>query len=251
MELSRTTKNYINLLSITALMIFLISLYTYPLPSIKELVFWCILGIIGESIFVILPGVQKAGLSVASGVSTAAIIVGGPILCSITTLAGFIFRTEKLDGKYRVLLFSNPYFKNAFNCAQITITEIIISAAYVYLYGLIISTNMLLNILIAVIIITARALINSMLMSTLFSTMNDQPFMQIWKGIFRPLILPYIIIGLMGIVLGFGYLRYDKVAVLLFLGPIMLAKLCINYYLKMRQISSEISSGQIRYEEKN
>jgi len=240
MQLSRETKIYINYITITALILVCISLYLFPLPGLKTALFWVVLAIVGESAFVDLPALSGIALSVSIGISTASLIAGGPILAMAATLLGFMFRIEKINEKYIAGVFYYPFYKNVFNYSQIIICEVLAGSIYLGLGALISASSLLEKTVIVIIAITVKSLVNGALISKLFAIMSNKPFVKIWTEGVKQLIVPNVIVGSLGIASGFAYLSHGGEMVIILIGPVLLAKICIKQYLKIRQVRKEI-----------
>jgi len=209
------------------------------------MLFWSLLAAIGASFFVYKPLVPGLAVSVSGGISTAAMMIGGPGLVVLSAIIGFTLKIHKANGKYTLSLSVFPYYKSMFNYAVITIIESSAAIIYWILFKLIEPQAVALHFIIILFAIVVKTFVNSVLMAKLFATITKQSFMEIWLKGFKEILLPFTIIGTLGIALGYGYLRYGELAVLMYFGPILLARFGFDQYMKVKQMMLELKGQRI------
>ncbi len=193
------------------------------------LLFWSALAAITESLVLRLP--SGMGLSVSHAIVLAALIVQGPLVGSIVTGAGYLFRIIKIPGTNNVshLLNTSPY-KTLFNAAQGILAIWLAGLTYFLLGGIPGQFNILLTLLVTVL----YAFLNSLIMSVFFSLLKKQSFFYIWVSNMRGILLNVILVGSLGIIIFLAYNSYGIGAVLLFLGPLLLARFSFKQYTDLR-----------------
>lgn len=193
------------------------------------LIFWTLLAILTESLVLKLP--SGMGLSVSLAILLAALLSNGVIVAVVATALGFLLRIVKNKETGRTMHFFNtPPYKSFFNAAQ-SVLAIGISGIIFHLLG---GSPGNFNILFTLEVVMVYTLINSLVMSVFFSLLNKQSFARIWLSSIRGVILNVLLVGVLGIILFLAYDSYGYGAVLLFLGPLMLARFSFKQYNDLR-----------------
>lgn len=203
--------------------------------DIKMALFWSVLTVLVESLLILLPN-SNIGVSVGSAVNLAAIIVGGPLLAVISSAFGFLFRVPKVEGRGRVHIFNTPISMTAFNTSQGIVVTGIMGLLYLSFGGVVgqffISQTM--------IILLIGTVLNTIIISTLMSTMSEDNFIKIWLANIKDIVGSIIAVGTIGIIMALSYISYGYGAVILFLGPLLLARYSFKMYIDMRNVSLSI-----------
>ena len=196
------------------------------------LVFWSILSIVVETLLIALPN-SNVGISVGSAINLAAMIVGGPLLGTVSTSIGFLFRIPKLPERGYTHLFNTPPVMTIFNVAQGIIVTGIMGIVYI-LTGGVVGEFFIFQTLFILLIGT---LLNTTIMSILMATMSEKNFIKVWSLNMRGTVPSVIAVGTMGIIMALSFISYGYGAVLLFFGPLLLARYSFKLYNEMRAVS--------------
>ena len=232
MKLDKKACLYISLLLIIAVFILGYLFYNYAIPSIDMLLFWSLLTIIVESLLIMLPN-DSVGVSVGSAINLASIIVGGPILGTVTAGLGFLFRFPFVSSEERrIHLFNTPFYITIFNVSQSIIGIGIMGLAYLYTGGAIGQFNFIQ----AIFILLLGMVINTFIISGLMSILRKEEFTKIWIANIKGTILSSLAVGTLGIIMAIAYIVYGYGAVLLFFGPLLLARYSFKLYMDMRNL---------------
>ncbi|MDR7870982.1 MAG: HD domain-containing protein [Tissierellaceae bacterium] len=231
MRLDKKAIFYISGLSMLSIFMMGYLFNNYEIPSIDMLLFWSILTIIVETLLIMLPN-NEVGVSVGSAINLASIIVGGPILGSVSAGLGFVFRFPHVPGYGRQHLFNTKFYITIFNISQSTIGTGIMGIAYLYTGG----TIGRFNFIQAILILLLGTVINTSIISGLMSILNKEKFTKIWIENIRGVIWSALAVGTLGIIIAIAYLDYGYGAVLLFFGPLLLARYSFKLYIDMRNL---------------
>lgn len=231
MKVKNTTNLYIGLLLIIALLLVTFVYFNYGGIKLKDIIFWGALAIIAESLLVFLPK-NDVGLSVGSAINLAAILLGGPLLGTCTTILGFLFRVTNVPGKGYIHLFNTPYFITVYNVAQAAIGTSLMGILYVETGGVIGHFYILQTIF----ILMMGILINTLIISGLISIVEEQKFTILWMENIKGTFLGAIAVGTLGVIIFLAFISYGYGAVLLFFGPLLLARHSFKLYIDMRNV---------------
>lgn len=233
MQPNKKTYIYIGSISLLAFSILSYLVFNFNIIHIEMLVFWIILTILVESLLILLPN-KKVGISVGSAINLAAIIVGGPLIATISAAIGFLFRFPKVPNDNRIdHLFNTPYYVTLFNVSQSIVVTGIMGLLYIYLGGVVGKFFILQTLFILFI----GTLLNTIIISLLIGTMINDSFIKIWISNMRDIIPSVIAVGTIGIIMALSFISYGYGAVLLFLGPLLLARYSFKLYIDMRNVS--------------
>ncbi len=231
MKPNKKTFIYIGFLFVLSLALYGHIYSQYGTVDIKDIVFWGALAIIVESLLVLLPN-SDVGISVGSAINIAAILVGGPFLGTTIAMMGFLLRCPNIPGLGYKHLFNTPYYKTIFNIAQGSIISSIMGFVYIYAGGLVGQFNLLLTLL----ILFVGSLVNTLIISILISITNKQKLISLWLENMKGTILSSIAVGTLGIIIALAHIAYGYGAVLLFFGPLLLARHSFKLYIGMKNM---------------
>ena len=231
MKLDKRAKFYIGGLFLISIFMMAYLFNNYYISSMFMLIFWSVLTIIVESLLIALPN-NSVGVSVGSAINLASIIVGGPLIGTISAALGFLFRFPNVPEKGRVHLLNTPFYKTIFNVSQSIIGTAIMSLAYLYWGGRIGHFHFPQ----AIFILLLGMVINSSIISALMSILNKEDFIKIWIANIRGVIWSALAVGTLGIIIAIAYIGYGYGAVLLFFGPLLLARYSFRLYVDMRNL---------------
>lgn len=231
MNLNKKTIVYIGFLSIIAILAFILLLLNFTIPSLKMFLFWSVLCIIVESLLIALPN-NSVGVSVGYATNLASIIVGGPLLGTTVSLLGFLFRVPKIPEKGYSHLFNTPIYKTVFNVSQNIIVTSVMGLVYIGTGGVVGEFHLSQTILILLI----GAVLNTIIISKLMSLLGLQPFVKIWLSNIRGTFASAIAVGTIGVIISIAFIGYGYWAVILFFGPLLLARYSFKLYIDMRNL---------------
>lgn len=231
MKLNNRMKIYIGLLAIIALFSFAFLLFNFEMPKISSLAFWTILSVVVESLLILLPN-NNVGVSVGYAINIATIIVGGPLLATTASALGLLFRCPKIDGRGYVHALNTPVYKVIYNISQSIIVTSIISIVY-QLVGARIGEFSLIP---AILILLLGILLNTTIISGFLTFATEQKFYSVWVNNVKGMFASAVSVGTMGIIIALAYIGYGYGAVILFMGPLLLARYSFKLYVEMRNL---------------
>jgi putative nucleotidyltransferase with HDIG domain len=198
--------------------------------NLQLILFWSALAVITESLVLRLP--SGMGLSVSHAIVLAALIAQGPLAGTIVTGASFLFRTIRVPATNKLAhLFNTPVYKTLFNAAQGIMAIGIAGVAYTVLGGKPGEFNIYLTLLVTIL----YTILNSLIMSIFFALLKKQSFFYVWLSNMKGILINVVLVGSMGIIIFLAYASYGIAAVLLFLGPLLLARFTFKQYTDLRE----------------
>ncbi len=236
-KLSIKIKTYIAMICIIAALVLIYLLNIHSIPSINVLVFWSILAIIAESLLIELP--SGAGISVGFAIGLASLITGGPLLASIVTATSFIFRIVKTSDNKFIHLFNVPFYKTIFNVAQSIIVAGISGMIYKYIYNYSSPEKQGISFIAIFSTLVVYMFLNTLIVSRLFSFILNKSFFKMWMNYLKIMFPSSLAVAALGIIIALSYLGYGFGAVLLFFGPLLLARYSFKMYLDLRHVYME------------
>lgn len=233
MNMPRKIFYYILIITIIAIaLIYFISSH-YVLPDFSIIIFWMALAAISESLGIVLP--NGVGLSVSFATHLACIIIGGPFLAIVVSASSYIFCIKDIN-KGHFYILKVPFYKSLFNISEFVISAGVASLVYLHTGGTIGKFLLVPTIL----CIFAYTFVNTLLLSQLMSLLHNQRnLISSWVHIFKGLFLNMYAIGMIGVILALAYMSYGAGAVILFFGPLLLARFSFTLYLNMRNTYME------------
>ena len=231
MNLNTKAKIYLWSIAMIAVILYAYLLLNFDIPEFKLLIFWTILSIVVESLLIPMPN-NTIGVSVGYAINIATVIVGGPVLAVTSSVLGLLFRIPKIPERGYIHTLNLPAYKTIFNISQSMIVTSLISLNYLLIGGKINGFS-LFPILF---ILFTGILLNTTIISGFLSALNSQKFARVWLGSIKGTFLNSIAVGTMGIIIALAYIDYGYGAVLLFLGPLLLARYSFKLYVDMRNV---------------
>lgn len=235
-KLPNHLKLYIGVLCMFATILLAHTIINYEY-DLKIIIFFGILAIIAESLAVPLP--NSGAVSVGFAIGLASIIIGGPLNAAAVTAIGFIFRVPMVPGRGYVHVFNTPFYQTLFNVSQSIIITILSALAYVYVGGTIGVDNFNLSILIILLTLLVDLILNTVIMARLMSLLSGEKFIRMWLNNIRGVLPSAAAVGTLGVIIALAYISYGPVAVLLFFGPLLLARYSFKLYMDMRHVYME------------
>ncbi|MBC8587882.1 HD-GYP domain-containing protein [Paratissierella segnis] len=231
MKLNLKTKIYIGLLSVFAILIYSFMLESSYNTDIKLLIFWTILSIIVESLLIPLPN-NAVGVSVGYAINIASLIVGGPLIATTSSFLGVLCRVAKVTGKGYIHTFNLPLYKTVFNVSQSIIVTTTIGLIYIFVGGKVGEFNLIPTI----VILLFGVLLNTVLISGFLSVSNNTKFFKTWGTNIKGVFPSAVAVGSLGVIMALAYISYGYGAVILFFGPLLLARYSFKLYVEMRNL---------------
>jgi putative nucleotidyltransferase with HDIG domain len=231
MKLNLKTKIYIGLLSVFAILIYSFMLESSYNTDIKLLIFWTILSIIVESLLIPLPN-NAVGVSVGYAINIASLIVGGPLIATTSSFLGVLCRVAKVTGRGYIHTFNLPLYKTVFNVSQSIIVTTTIGLIYIFVGGKVGEFNLIPTI----VILLFGVLLNTVLISGFLSVSNNTKFFKTWGTNIKGVFPSAVAVGSLGVIMALAYISYGYGAVILFFGPLLLARYSFKLYVEMRNL---------------
>lgn len=231
MMLNGKTKAYLGVLVVTALVLYIYILLNYSIDNIGMFIFWAALAVVVESLLIPMPN-NTIGVSVGYAINIATIIIGGPMLATTTAGLGFLMRAPKIEGRGYVHVLNLPPHKSIFNVSQSIIVTALMSLIYISIGGRVGEFGLGQTIAITLI----GALINTSIISGYLSFNSDSKFAETWISNIKGTFPSSLAVGTIGIIIALAYIGYGYGAVILFFGPLLLARYSFKLYIEMRNL---------------
>jgi putative nucleotidyltransferase with HDIG domain len=203
---------------------------------IPQIIFFSLLGIVAESLIIKISGNIYISTNFAIGLA-ATLIFQSPAVSAIAFLSTLLWISRE-DGKIVHLLNSSIY-KRLFNGSAYSLSLTCATIAYHHIrvaYGVAESLRFsITGLLVAISIYTA---LNIMIFSILTALLENRYF---WVFFKENLWLAVNILGIspLGIIIASAYQNYGWFAVLLFFGPLLIARYSFKLYMDMRHVYFE------------
>ena len=231
MRINTKTKAYLGFLVVLALVLYIYLALNYSLGPMGLVAFWAVLAIVVESLLIPLPN-NTIGVSVGYAINIATIIIGGPMLATTAAGFGFLCRAPKIPGRGYVHVLNLPPHKSVFNVSQSIIVTALISLLYVYFGGEVGTFSLIPTILILLI----GVVINTSIISGFLSISGSTKFINTWVANMKGVFPSAVAVGTMGIIIALAFIGYGYGAVILFFGPLLLARYSFKLYIEMRNL---------------
>lgn len=231
MKLNKKTYIYIGIIFIISIITYGFLLNNFTIDNLKMLLFWSLLAIVVESLLIALPN-NTIGVSVGSAINIASIITGGPLIGTTSAFIGILFRVPKITGRGYMHLFNTPIYKTIFNISQSVIVTTAMGLLYVYTGGIIGQVSLLPTILIVVL----GTIFNTIIISKLMSSLMEESFIKVWASNIKGIFPNALAVGTIGIIIAIAFIGYGYGAVILFFGPLLLARYSFKLYMEMRNL---------------
>ncbi len=231
MALNNRTKLYLRTLVVLASSLYIYIFMKYSIDSLGMFAFWTILAIVVESLLIPMPN-NTIGVSVGYAINIATIIIGGPLLATTTAGLGFLLRFPKIEGRGFVHILNLPPHKSIFNVSQSIIVTALMSLVYLNIGGKIGEFSLLQTIVITLF----GAFVNTSIISGYLSLNSDSKFSETWIGNIKGTFPSSLAVGSIGIIIALAFIGYGYGAVILFFGPLLLARYSFKLYIEMRNL---------------
>lgn len=203
---------------------------------LSGVIFFILLSIIAESLAI--PVGNSSYLSVNFAVALSSIIIFHPLVASIIISMGFLFFVEYNNGKFNHML-NTPLYKRVFNASANCISTML--SGFSYALGNIILPYFKLgrfSILGIILTIITYVIVNNFIFMILFSLLEKKSFKSLIAQNFW-VFKNFFAIAPLGILMAIAYTSYGWFALLLFFGPLLLARYSFKLYLDMRNVYFE------------
>ncbi|WP_051569432.1 HD-GYP domain-containing protein [Alkaliphilus transvaalensis] len=236
-DLPSRLKKYILGIITVSLSVVIYMVISYDVPDLSTLLLFIILSITIESLVVVIPG--GGAVTVGYAVWLASMIITGPLGAAICSSLGVMLRYGSSSKEPTRHIFNTPFYKTLFNGAQ-SFISIGVPASIYYSFGMKIKDPLFYtNILPLVLTICIYLLLNTFIMTKLLSMLNNQSFKYMFIKNMKWLLPNCFVIASLGIFLSLLYLNYGAAIMLLFFGPLLLARHSFKLYLEMKQVYFE------------
>ncbi len=209
--------------------------YTYTQveqTDVLGLVFFLFLSIAAESLAI--PTPNQRGISVGFAIGFTTVLIFGVPEASWIASLGVMLRIVNHEGKY-IHALNTPVYKTLFNGANIVLSSGFAGICYEVLGGIpgqLELTNVIPMIASIVIYIIVNAIIMSMLMTILS---GDNLAKLLYTNIIW-VIRDYFALAPLSIIMALAYINYGILGVLLFFGPLLLARYSFKLYVDMKNM---------------
>jgi putative nucleotidyltransferase with HDIG domain len=201
-----------------------------------ELLFFVFLAVLTESMPIIIDKATFISLGFAIGL--ASMLLFDPLVVPMVIALGTLLRFEKIDGK-NYHLFNTSFQKRFFNGSAYAISAVL--ASYGYAYGNTFFSGMTIGSFSVIGIVFAIGIYifaNTLIYMILFSFFEDTTVFNLFKRNFW-VAKNFIAIAPLGVLMAIAYDYYGAFALLMFYGPLLLARYSFILYLEMKNVYLE------------
>ncbi|KAB3532443.1 HD-GYP domain-containing protein [Alkaliphilus pronyensis] len=237
-QLPKKAKYYICFVIISALILCFFLFKNYTIPSLKLLFMFIFLSFLVETMAVPLP--NGGAVSVGYAVDLATMIILGPLGSAVCASVGIMFRIASVSSEDKRHILNTPLYKTLFNGAQCFLSIGLASVIYYnFSNAQIADPYFYLNTIPLLIALLAHLVINTSIMTKLFSILDNQSFKEMFISNMKWALPNLFIISTLGIFISILYLHYGSLIMLLFFGPLMLARHSFKMYLETKNLYME------------
>jgi len=231
--MSNKLKIYVTTIITAGIAYFLYSINTAGEIDIKSLLLFAVLSVIAESLLV--PISETSAVSVAFAIGLAAILVIGAPEAAWVASFGIMLRTVKHQGR-SVHIFNTSPYKTMFNGANILISAGAAGFVYKMLGGVpgVIDYNSFLMPLVGCTLV--YILINETIVSGLMAIVAGEKFLSNWISSILWAVRDCTFVAPLGVLMAIAYLKYNILGIVLFMGPLLLARYSYKLYIDMRRV---------------
>ncbi len=225
-------KYYLTLIIGLGFLFFLLTIKKLGTFDSKTFLFFLALSIATESLAVETP--NERGLSVGFAVGlTLILVLGIPQACWISSM-GIMFRFVSKGNEYHHT-FNTPLYKTLFNGANIMLSTGLAGICYEALGG-VPGHLEIINIIPIVFSLTVYLMVNNIIMTILMSILTGEKALKLLQSNVLWVIRDNFAIAPLGIIMAIAYTNYGIIGVLLFFGPLLLARYSFKMYVDMKKI---------------
>lgn len=200
--------------------------------DIWSVLFFLVLALVCESLVISLP--DGINVSVLFALAVSVIILFTPFTAGLIMALGTMFSVFKKGEGYKHI-FNTPYYKTLFNGANFFLAIMTGGSVYRLLGGP--SENIVLTKAVIPVIagIAVDIFINTSLVTLLISSLVNRKFNEVWQNNTGWIIQNFLIMSPMGIILALAFENYGYIGVLLFFGPLLMARYSFKIYMDLRR----------------
>lgn len=228
----RKLKYYVSFIIVLGVLFTVLTFNRLDVLNLKTILFFLLLSIAAESLLI--PTPNQRGISVGFAVSlTVLLILGIPQATWVPSL-GIMLRIASKDGK-RYHIANTPIYKTLFNGANIVLSSGLAGLCYEALGGIPGQLEFI-NILPMLASIVVYIIVNALIMSILMTILSGDNFYKMLYTNMIWVIKDYLALAPLGIIMAIAYINYKILGVLLFFGPLLLARYSFKMYVDMRNM---------------
>ena len=219
----------------TVIIAIILGIYSFNVwgleKDIGEVVFFVVLATIGESLSIALP--NQISVSVVFAIFVCIVMLFNPLTAGFIIGASYLMSVYKREGKIGHL-FNTPFYKTVFNVCTAFVSSVVSGIVYSYLYvpgGYINLASVILPVSIASFVYLA---VNATSVILLISNLLNKTIRSIWKQNVNWVVQNYLIMSPLGIILAIAYQNYGYFGILLFFGPLLMARYSFKLYIELK-----------------
>ncbi|KGG80096.1 hypothetical protein Y919_08190 [Caloranaerobacter azorensis H53214] len=236
-NIPRRLKYYIVFLFLISSIVFYSLYINNTFYDLKFLIIFILLSAIAESLPIPLP--NEGAVSVGFAISLASVIIGGPLIGALVTAVGVFLRVVKLPGRGYVHLFNTPIYKTIFNVSQMIIVIGLTGIVYIKTGGVVGSSDFITAPLAILASFTVYVLLNTVIMAELMSLLSGQSIIKMWMRNLKWIIPNAAAVSALGLIIALAYFKLGAFAVVIFFGPLLLARHSFKLYVDMKHVYME------------
>lgn len=235
-EMSVKLKLYTGFVILLGIISIIWGIKSFHPPIMTSIVFFACLGIVSESLGIRVQGAAAISVSYAIGLG-AVLVFKSPVVAIIGFLSMLLF-IEKIDGRI-VHIFNSSIYKRVFNGSAYAVSLLISSIVY-DIFSNYYKSLRLLDFSIPGIIMSVLCyiFINTLIYLILMAFLESKSVYNLLKDNIWA-IINLVAISPLGVVTAIVYKNYGWFAVLLFFGPLLVARYSFKLYMDMRHVYFE------------
>ncbi|PAB57873.1 HD-GYP domain-containing protein [Anaeromicrobium sediminis] len=235
-ELPTRLKLYVIFISVLGLVSLYFSVNSITVDILPKVIFFIALGIIAESLAIKVNG--TIAISVGFGIGLASMLIFQSNIVVIIGFLSMLLFIEKDKGKIYCIL-NTPLYKRIFNGSAYSISLLVATWIYIYINSFVSNVRIAdFNIIGIIMAVTGYLIINVSIFTCLMSILENKP-----PTIFAKeslwVVFNLIAISPLGIFIAVVYNSYGMFGVILFFGPLLLARHSFQLYINMKHMYME------------
>lgn len=201
--------------------------------DVSGIVFFLFLSVTAESLAIPTPN-KRGGISVGFAIGFTALLVFGIPEASWIASIGIMLRVVNINNKY-VHIFNTPIYKTLFNGSNIVLSSGLAGLCYEALGGTPGQMDFI-SILPMLSSIVVYIIVNATIMSILMTILSKDKLFKVLYTNIMWVVKDYFALAPLGIIMAIAYMNYGIIGVLLFFGPLLMARYSFKMYVDMRDI---------------
>lgn len=234
--------------AVTVIGVSLIIAFTikYGVIDLYGLIFMAVLSIIAESLSIFISG-DKA-ISVGFAITLSALLSFGPVSATWVITLGALLKVTYDEETGYSHLFNTPLYKVLFNVSNYIISCLSAGGMYIFTGGKFIKksgtltdifSSLTINIIPIVIMILTFMFVNFGILTILFRLLSGKEALTQFISNLKWIIPNLLAVACLGIIITIAYNSYGPFAVILFFGPLILARYSFKLYIDMKKANFE------------